>query len=157
MKNLKKVYKFNINHSVIRQLSTPAYSGISLTPNSSFISYNSWSIESLKKKIIDNTWSIDDLNLFKDIDMTDLTNSLAGVNLSGSIAVFCCLYTIITAFYGNKLIEYFQLEKKYPKLAKVIYYRIKFQNYTILFNFILLSIILFIQTAINFLVLFGPR
>ena len=34
MKNLKKVYKFNINHSVIRQLSTPAYSGISLTPNS---------------------------------------------------------------------------------------------------------------------------
>ena len=91
MKNIKKVYKFNINHSVIRQLSTPAYSGISLTPNSSFISYNSWSIESLKKKIIDNTWSIDDLNLFKDIDMTDLTNSLAGVNLSGSIAVFCCL------------------------------------------------------------------
>ena len=157
MKNIKKVYKFNINHSVIRQLSTHAYSGISLTSISNFISDNSWSIESLKDSITNSTWSIDDLNLFKDIDMTDLTNSLAGVNLSGSIAVFCCLYTIITAFYGNKLIEYFQLEKKYPKLAKVIYYRIKFQNYTILFNFILLSIILFIQAAINFLVLFGPR
>ena len=34
MKNIKKVYKFNINHSVIRQLSTHAYSGISLTSNS---------------------------------------------------------------------------------------------------------------------------
>ena len=89
--------------------------------------------------------------------MTDLTNSLAVMNFAGSVLVFLCLYTIITAFYGNKLIEYFQLEKKYPKLAKVIYYRIKFQNYTIIYNFILLSIVLFIQTAINFLVLFGPR
>ena len=157
MKNIKKVYKFNINHSVIRQLSTPAYSGISLTPNSSFISYNSWSIESLKKKIIDNTWSIDDLNLFKDIDMTDLTNSLAAMNFTGSLLILFLLISILSAFYGNKLIGYFDLETKYPKLAKVIYYRIKFQNYTILFNFILLSIILFIQTVINFLVLFGPR
>ena len=157
MKNIKKVYKFNINHSVIRQLSTHSYSGISLTSISNFISDNSWSIESLKDSITNSTWSIDDLNLFKNIDMTDLTNSLAVMNFAGSVLVFLCLYTIITAFYGNKLIEYFQLEKKYPKLAKVIYYRIKFQNYTILFNFILLSIILFLQAAMNFLVIFGPR
>ena len=67
MKNIKKVYKFNINHSVIRQLSTHAYSGISLTSISNFISDNSWSIESLKDYLNNSTWSIDDLNLFKDI------------------------------------------------------------------------------------------
>ena len=142
MKNLKKVYKFNINHSVIRQLSTPAYSGISLTPNSSFISYNSWSIESLKDYLNNSTWSIDDLNLFKNIDMTDLTNSLAAMNFTGSLLILFLLISILSAFYGNKLIGYFDLEKKYPKLAKVIQYRIKFQNYTILFNFIIITIII---------------
>ena len=152
MKNLKKVYKFNINHSVIRQLSTHAYSGISLTSISNSIFDNSWSIESLKKKIIDNTWSIDDLNLFKDIDMTDLTNSLAGVNLSGSIAVFCCLYTIITAFYGNKLIEYFQLEKKYPKIGRFIQLRRKFQLYYSLIDFFLIFIVASTIIFINILI-----
>ena len=154
MKNIKKVYKFNINNSVIRQLSTHAYSGISLTSISNFISDNSWSIESLKDYLNNSTWSIDDLNLFKNIDMTDLTNSLAGVNLSGSIAVFCCLYTIITAFYGNKLIEYFQLEKKYPKLAKWIQLRRKLKNYSLLWNLFLASTVIISMLIVNILIFF---
>ena len=99
------------------------------------------------------TWRIDEI--FPVIDMSDLTQSVAIVNVLGGLVILLCLFTIVSAFYGNKLIEYFDLENKYPSLAKYIRLRIKFQNYTIIFNFVLLTIVLINQMVINIIVLFN--
>ena len=115
------------------------------TSISNYINDLSWSWESYFEKI----------NFFKNVDLFDLTNSLAAVNLTGSLVIFFCLISILSAFYGNKAIEYFDLEKRYPSLAKFISYRIKFQNYSILFNFLIISVVIVILLLSNFLVLFG--
>lgn len=101
----------------------------------------------------DKSWRID--HIFPSIDMTNLTHSLAVVNISGCVIIFLCLTTILSAFYGNKIIQSFDLENKYPSLAIFIKLRIKFQNYTIVYNFILLSVVLFLITITNILVLFN--
>ena len=62
----------------------------------------------------DNSWSYEDyfdkINFFKNIDMSDLTNSLAALNLSGSLLILLCFISILMSFYGNKLIAYFNLQ-----------------------------------------------
>lgn len=101
----------------------------------------------------DYSWRIDDL--IPEIDMSNLTHSIAIVNFFGCLIILLCLITILSAFYGNKIILYFDLENKYPSLAKFIRLRIKFQNYTIIFNFVLLTFVLINQMIINFIVLFN--
>jgi hypothetical protein len=41
---------------------------------------------------------------------------------------------IATAIYGEKLIIYFKLEEKYPRLARWIQYRRIYQHYNIALN-----------------------
>jgi len=55
-----------------------------------------------------------------------------------AIAIYYCVLNIATAYYGDKLITYFELERKYPKLAKFIKYRRIYQEYNIAFNLILI-------------------
>ena len=100
----------------------------------------------------DYSWRIDEI--IPEIDMSNLTHSIAIVNFFGCLIILLCLITIISSIYGTKLILYLDLENKYPSLAKFIRLRIKFQNYTILFNFALLSFVLINQMIINLIVLF---
>ena len=87
--------------------------------------------------------------------MSNLTHSIAIVNFFGCLIILLCLITILSAFYGNKIIVYFDLENIFPSLAKFIRFRMKFQNYTIIYNFVLLTVVLIIQMIINLIVLFN--
>lgn len=55
-----------------------------------------------------------------------------------SVGIYYCVMNIAMAYYGEKLIIYFKLENKYPKLAKYIKYRRIYQEYNIAFNLILI-------------------
>ena len=57
------------------------------------------------------------------------------------------------AYYSNKLIIYFELENKYPRLAKLIQLRRKFQNYYIGWNISLAIVALIYIMFINISVL----
>ena len=116
-------------------------------------SSNGGGSSSISNFISDYSWRIDEL--IPEIDLTDVTQSVAVVNFLGGLIILLCLFTIISAFYGNKLIVYFDLENKFPSLAKFIRLRMKFQNYTILFNFFLLTVVLINQIIINIIVLFN--
>lgn len=54
-------------------------------------------------------------------------------------------------FYGNKFLDYFQLEKRLPKIAKLIILRRKFQQFYLLTNILLISVVLLIMFTLNLL------
>ena len=74
------------------------------------------------------------------------------VNGLGFFLVFLTLNSLVSAYLGNKLIQYFKLDLRFPRLAKIIEYRIKFQNYYLIFNITLLyfTTIFFIIVNIYF-------
>ena len=79
------------------------------------------------------------------ISSLNIEQSLALVHISGSIAIFLSLLTIISVFYGNIIISYLKLETRFPKFKKLIELRLKFQNYYLLLN---IFIILFVLVGI---------
>lgn len=71
-------------------------------------------------------------------------------NIFISIFILFCLITIIVIYYGNFLINYFNLENKFPKLAKFIKIRHAFQEFYMLLYFSLIFISLIFMIYVNF-------
>jgi hypothetical protein len=80
----------------------------------------------------------DSLVLF---DLNDFVMNLVSPDKLGALSILffsqvmlACLISIIFVFYGDLLIKRFDLENKYPKIAKFIQLRRKFQQYYLLLN-----------------------
>ena len=56
---------------------------------------------------------------------------------------------ILGALFGNEIIKYFDLEKKYPKLNTFFSYRAKFQKYYLSWNIFLLLILIIAAILLN--------
>lgn len=69
------------------------------------------------------------IDISKLLDNFDPIQKFAFAILCFSQVVLSSLISIIFIFYGDYLIRRFDLENKYPKLAKFIQLRRKFQNY----------------------------
>ena len=82
-------------------------------------------------------------------DSLNYQQNLAIVHISGSLFILITLINIISIFYGEKLIIFFDLENKFPKIAKFIQLRRKFQHYYLLINIALIFIVLIIIIFIN--------
>jgi|ERR1700727_359668 len=70
-----------------------------------------------------------------------------------SISVLFLLSNLLSVYYGDKLIIYFNLENKYPKLARFIQIRRKFQDYYIRLNALIIILILLVVIYINIKIL----
>lgn len=46
------------------------------------------------------------------------------------------LFSILTIFYSNYLIVYFNLQERFPRLKTILEYRMKFQRYYIIYNIV---------------------
>jgi hypothetical protein len=77
--------------------------------------------------------------------------TVAIVHIFGFIVIIISLISLFTVFYGNKLIDYFQLENKLPKIARFIQLRRKFQMYYSLLDFVLILIVISIMFYIDLL------
>jgi hypothetical protein len=82
-------------------------------------------------------------------DGLNYEQNLAIVHISGSIFILFSLFTLISIFYGDKLIRFFDLENRFPKLAKFIQIRRKFQQYYLLINISLMIVILLLIIYVN--------
>ena len=71
-----------------------------------------------------------------------------------SITIYYCIMGIAISYYGDKLIVYFKLEEKYPRLAKWIQYRRTIQHYSIALNILMILTIVAYVAYINILILF---
>jgi hypothetical protein len=90
---------------------------------------------------------LDSLQQF--FDGLNYEQNLAMSNILGSMFIIFTLFSIISIFYGDKLITYFDLENKYPKMAKFIQIRRKFQQYYLLINIALIIIVLLLIIYVN--------
>jgi hypothetical protein len=85
-------------------------------------------------------------------DGLNYEQNLAIVHISGSMFILFSLISIISIFYGEKLIIYFDLENRFPKIAKFIQIRRKLSQYYFLMNVVLIIIVLIIIIYINIIV-----
>ena len=106
-------------------------------------------------EIFKNKFTGDDFNLLEYIkNFNDWFNSLeysqniAIINLFGIFVIIISLFSIISIFYGNKIIDYLGLEY-YPWLTKFIALRRKFQNFYLLINIFLITVISIIMFWMN--------
>jgi hypothetical protein len=79
----------------------------------------------------------------------DYAQNIAFINLSGIFVIMVTLISIIFIFYGNKILDYLNLEQRYPKIAKLILLRRKFQQYYLLWDIFLITIILIAMFLMN--------
>lgn len=100
-------------------------------------------LEDILKNISDST-SINKLFENSLVNINSMFSDLSTAQLGAlghifmGIGLYYCVINIASAYYGDKLIIYFKLETKYPKLARWIRYRRVYQNYNIAFNLILI-------------------
>jgi hypothetical protein len=64
------------------------------------------------------------------IDNLSQEQKFAVIHISFNIAILFCLFTLIGIHSGDRIIEYFKLEEKYPKLAKYFYIRSRMKTYS---------------------------
>lgn len=100
-----------------------------------------------KKNFIGSSWDLNKLNSYSSLEWGALAH------ICSSLVVLSCLWYIITAFCGDKIITYFNLEEKYPKISKWIRYRKNFQQYYILVNAVIITILLIAIMYIDITVL----
>lgn len=68
----------------------------------------------------------------------------------GKSVIFSALISIIFIFYGNILIEKYDLENKYPRLSKIIKLRQKYQKYYFKLSCFLIFIIVISELILGF-------
>lgn len=69
------------------------------------------------------------------------------------ILLFLLTFNILSAFFGNEIINYFNLENKFPKLYTFFKLRQKFQRFYLFLNIFAMFIIMLAVIAINLLIL----
>lgn len=106
--------------------------------------------EIIDKKFMDNWY-----NDYQDF-VSNLTDEqyLALIHVLILIGISIIIYNIIITYYSDRIIKYFKIEAKYPKLARFIELRRKFQFYYLTLNLIILSSITLIVLIFNFCILF---
>ena len=97
---------------------------------------------------------ISDFNLdffYAYLDSLSLLEELALLHLIFFIIFIIIITNITAALFGNEIIKYFDLEKKYPKLNTFFSYRAKFQKYYLIWNLFQMFLLCILGLVINLL------
>ena len=88
------------------------------------------------------------------LDTLTLAEELALIHILFAILYLLIAFEFVSIFFGNELINYFDLENKYPKLSLFIKLRVKFQRYYLLWNIFLILLLCIVSIGFNLLILF---
>ena len=94
---------------------------------------------------IDRLWN--DFNGW--IQSLDYIHNVAFVNIMGIGLILLSLLQIVFIFYGTFILDYLNLEARYPKLAKIIQLRRTFQQFYLLLNICIIFIVSIIMLFFN--------
>ena len=89
-------------------------------------------------------------NLYDFLDSLTLLEESAFIHILIFIILLCSLINIISIFFGNEIIKYLELERKYPRFAKFIQLRAKFQRYYLLWNIFLMLFYVFMGFSLTY-------
>jgi len=70
------------------------------------------------------------------VSTLNIEQLIAFINACGQVFIFSCLISVGATLYSDYLLTYFKLETKYPRVAKYIELRRKFQRYYLNINFL---------------------
>jgi hypothetical protein len=108
-------------------------------------------------------YNINNIKLVSNFNLNSFYEYLNSLNLLELSALFhllilslICIFliNIISTVLGNEIINYFNLDQKYPKISKFLKIRLKFQRYYLILNFSLMFIFIITAIIMNILVLF---
>ncbi len=92
-------------------------------------------------------------------DWRDFFNSLSVEEMAAythmliAFTILLCLYSIVSILFGDFLINKFKLEDKHPLLARLLHYRSKVQNYSIMWNIIIISLLCIGMLCVNYMII----
>ena len=122
--------------------------------------------DNLKDGLIELRKSIDDSDMsnFLNMDIFNYINQildsltihqvLAIVNISAFTVILVNITSLLGVFFSEYLIQYFNLEDKYPKLGKLIKMRRTYYKYYYLLNTFIIFIMVILSLYCNILMLF---
>ena len=110
---------------------------------------NTWDeiIKSKESKLLDDTYQ----NFTQYLDTLSLFQEASLLNIIILFILFLTGLQILLIFFGNELINYFKLEKRFPSLAWYIKLRTSLQRYYLMWNIFILSVVCIIGILINLL------
>jgi hypothetical protein len=76
------------------------------------------------------------------------------VNIFAILTIYSCMMSIIGIFVGDRILNYFQLEQKFPRAAKYLKLRQKLQLYYFIKDTSLIFIMIIMILSFNIFVLF---
>jgi hypothetical protein len=80
---------------------------------------------------------------------------VAIIHLSGLVVIISNFITIFSMIYGDYLINYLNLDSKYPKIHKILLLRRKINKYSLYFNIIMIIFVLLILLILDlYLIIF---
>jgi hypothetical protein len=103
-----------------------------------------------------NNISISDffVNFQNYLDSLSLDQKAAMANICFTASIFFAMIGIVGIFVGDRIVIYFQLEKKFPSFAKFFELRKKFQLYYFILDTSFIFIMIFCLLSFNIFVLF---
>ena len=100
-----------------------------------------------------NKYTIDEISNF--LSTLTFEQTVAITHIFGFIVIILSLISLFSVFYGNLLIDYFKLEEKLPRIAKIIQLRRKFQMFYSVLDFTLIFIVISIMFYIDLLLFYS--
>ena len=91
-------------------------------------------------------------SLYAYLDSLSLLQESALLNICIFITILLTLISIFAALFGNEIINYFDLENKYPSISGFLKLRAKFQKYYLIWNIFLLLLLILGAICINIFV-----
>lgn len=98
-----------------------------------------------------------DFNIFFELinNMAPLINNMAPdtklnfINIFSGIVILTSVFSISSALFGNFLVTYFNLERRFPKIRKILHFRKKFVMFNVIFNLLLIFVVILISLYCN--------
>jgi len=110
-------------------------------------------IKNIKGTGSSSNYISDSINEFYEFMSTLSTEQLGALaHILAGIFILFCIFSIVSVFYGDKLIVYFNIEKRLPSLARFIQIRRKLQHYYFLLNIILIVVTILYVIYVNLIV-----
>ena len=95
-------------------------------------------------------------SLYEYFDTLDLSQVLNILEISNYTLILICLIEIVSIYFGNELIKYFNLENRFPKLALFFKIRAKLQKYVLIWNFFIIFALCLIGISFNIFLFLYP-
>ena len=105
--------------------------------------------EGLNKNFIDN-FNLDFFTTY--LDSLPLLQEAALLHILLFIIIIITLINIFASLFANELLNYFDLEKKFPSISGFLKLRAKFQKYYLIWNVIILFVFCLFGIGINILI-----